>query len=90
MNEHRHLHPAEAAPIPTYEIVPLGLIQEDEVLAGGPVPGGAVGRAVIVARLVHLEHVVLGLLVPESCSKEKGLKRKKRSCRVRELNQWRV
>lgn len=65
MDKYRNLHAAEAAAISTDEVVPLGLIQQDEVFPAAPVSGGPLRRAVVVPRLVHLEHVVLCFLVPK-------------------------
>lgn len=68
MDEDRDLHAVEALAVPADEVVPLGLVERDEILAAAPVAGGSVRRAVVVACLVHFEHVVLVLLVPKRCS----------------------
>lgn len=67
----RDLHAAEAEAVAADEVVGLGLVEGDEVLAGAPVAGEAVHGAVVVPRLVHLEHVVHVLLVPEGCGHQK-------------------
>lgn len=68
MDEDGDLHAVEALAVPADEVVPLGLVEQDEVLAAAPVAGGSFGRAVVVACPVHSEHVVLVLLVPKRCS----------------------
>lgn len=59
------LHALQAEAVAADEVVAAGLGERDEVLAGGPVSGDPVHGAVVVPRLVHLEHVVRPLLVPE-------------------------
>lgn len=59
------LHAAETQAVAADEVVGFGLVERDEVLAGAPVPGQPVHRAVVVPSLVHLEHVVHVLLVPK-------------------------
>lgn len=59
------LHAGLAEAVAADEEVAAGLLERDEVLAGGPVAG--VHGAVVVPRRVHLEHVVRPLLVPERC-----------------------
>lgn len=63
------LHSVLAVAVAADEVVGLGLVEEDEVLAGAPVSGEAVHGAVVVPRLVHLEHVELVLGVPERCDR---------------------
>jgi len=62
------LHALQAEAVAADEVVAAGLGERDEVLAGGPVAGDPVHGAVVVPRLVHLEHVVRPLLVPERCT----------------------
>lgn len=61
-------HALQAESIAADEVVAAGLGERDEVLAGGPVAGDPGHGAVVVPRLVHLEHVVRPLLVPERCT----------------------
>jgi len=59
------LHPA-VAPAPAVNvIIALGHVEEKEILAAAPVADCVVCCAVIVARLIYLNHVVLIFLVPE-------------------------
>lgn len=69
------LHPAHAVTVAAYEVVGLGLVKQDEVLAGAPVSGEAVHGAVVVSDLVHLEHVVLALQVPERCKRRRQIRK---------------
>jgi len=62
------LHALQAEAVAADEVVAAGLGERDEVLAGGPVAGDPGHGAVVVPRLVHLEHVVRPLLVPERCT----------------------
>lgn len=62
------LHALQAEAVAADEVVAAGLGERDEVLAGGPVAGDPGHGAVVVPRLVHLEHVVRPLLVPERCN----------------------
>lgn len=61
------LHAGEAQAIAADEVIVSGSSQGDEILAGAPISGDPIHRAVVVTRPVHLEHVVRVLLVPESC-----------------------
>lgn len=63
------LHALQAEAVAADEEVAAGLRERDEVLPGGPVAGDPVHGAVVVPRLVHLEHVVRPLLVPERCTR---------------------
>lgn len=72
VNNDGDLHAAEAVPVSADEVVGLGLVERDEVLAGAPVAGEAVHGAVVVAGPVHLENVVHLLLVPKGCRPSKG------------------
>jgi len=74
-NKESDLHPA-VAPAPAVDvIVALRLVEEKEILAAAPVAEGVVHCAVIVARLIYLNHVVLILLVPkrDPVEKDEGL-----------------
>lgn len=68
MDKDGDLHSAEAAAIAADEVVALGLVEENEILAAAPISGGPLRRAVVVPRLVHLKHVVLRFLVPKRCT----------------------
>lgn len=67
MNDNRNLHAIQAATSAANEVIPLGLVQRNEVLSAAPVSGSPLRRAVVVPRPVHLEHVVLCFLVPKCC-----------------------
>lgn len=66
------LHAGLAEAIAADEEVAARVGERDEVLAGCPVAGDPVHGAVVVPRLVHLEHVVRPLLVPERCTDNKA------------------
>lgn len=68
MDKDRDLHAIVALPIATNEVIPLGLIEGDEVFATAPVPNCTVQGAVVIPCLVHFEHIVLVLLVPKRCN----------------------
>lgn len=78
MHQDGHLHAIKALTVPTYEVISLGLVEQDEVFTAGPVAGRTIRGAVVVTCLVHLEHVVLVLLVPECCGKETTPQEKRR------------
>ena len=67
MDKYGDLHSIEALAIATNKVIPLGLIEGYEILAATPVANSPLCGAVVIASLVHLKHVVLGLLVPECC-----------------------
>jgi hypothetical protein len=71
MDKYRDLHPTKALPIAANEVIPLRLIQGYEIFATAPVPGRKFCRAVVIPCLVYLKHIVLVLLVPKRCSKNK-------------------
>lgn len=70
MNDDRNLHSAITTTVATNEVVPLGLVEENEVFSAAPVSHSSFRGAVVVPRLVHFEHVVLHLLVPKCCKQE--------------------
>lgn len=61
MDKDRDLHAIVALPIATNEVIPLGLIEGDEVFATAPVPNCTVQGAVVIPCLVHFKHIVLVL-----------------------------
>ena len=48
MNKNGHLHAIKTLPIATNEVVPLGLVERDEVLATAPIPKGPLCGAVVI------------------------------------------
>lgn len=38
MNEHRNFHAVNATAGSTNEVIPLGIVQHNEVLSAGPIP----------------------------------------------------
>ena len=67
MNKNGHLHAIKTLSIATNEVVPLGLVERDEVLATAPISRRPLYCAVVVSCLVHLKHIVLVLLIPKCC-----------------------
>jgi hypothetical protein len=62
------LHALQAEAVAADKVVAAGGGEWDEVLAGGPVAGDPSHGAIVVPRLVHLEHVMRPLLIPERCT----------------------
>lgn len=85
MNKNRDFHATEALAIATDEVIPLGLIQRDEVFAFTPIPSGSFCGAVVITSFVHLKHIVLVLLVPKCYLKKKGVKSQKNLKRQKEV-----
>lgn len=66
MNKNSNLHAIETLPIPTNEVVSLGLVKRYEIFATSPVAYCSFCCTVVITSLVHFKDIVLCLLVPKS------------------------
>lgn len=69
MDEHGRLHAVPAVAAAADEVEPARVVEpEDEVAAAAVAEDRAAPVALVVRRLVHLDHVVPVLLVVELCT----------------------